>query len=245
MLLPKISVLSSCRPGEAPLAWRKRWFIFLKIWLYIANSKTYCHISTIQCIKFKEGQGPFITLFFPLCCVAKILVWYIKKNNWISFKINDICANFFSFSSHFKDVQDCKKRSFFLFQYVYPYIWTENMWSFFEFCYCLIPILYICISPKYFLSFFLLLILLSVGYHFFPYAHFLITTVHCKSSTRCCKILSSIHWLYTVNGSIFFLNKEPLCACALRRRKPYVRQAETVTSFLLPDCHHGEFAMRA
>lgn len=34
------------------------------------------------------------------------------------------------------------------------------------------------------------------------------------------------------------------CACVSSRRKPYVRQAEAVTSFLLPDCHHGEFAMR-
>lgn len=27
------------------------------------------------------------------------------------------------------------------------------------------------------------------------------------------------------------------------KRKPYVRQPEAVTAFLLRDCHHGEFAM--
>lgn len=34
------------------------------------------------------------------------------------------------------------------------------------------------------------------------------------------------------------------CACAMHRRKVYVRHPEVLTSFLLPDCHHGECAMR-
>lgn len=34
------------------------------------------------------------------------------------------------------------------------------------------------------------------------------------------------------------------CACVASKRKPYLRKAEAVTSFLLPDCHHGKSAMR-
>lgn len=53
--------------------------------------------------------------------------------------------------------------------------------------------------------------------------------------------------IYVVSKSIkekIHRRKYTQCACVQYKRKTYLRQPEAETAFLLPDCHHGEFAIR-